>query len=129
MPHRCLDIWGGAADRLERALADRTAFRAAPALASEAGYRALCAALVDLSAALGVTCPPPPPWRGGGGEPPDLRGAALALCGGLATDRADPAGQHDPAGGAWLATGAGDAATVAAGRRLLMSLEGAFTRP
>jgi hypothetical protein len=147
LAHGCWDIWGGAANRLARALADHSALRAggAPTLASEAAYLALCAAVADVSDALGVTCPPPPPWRGGGAEPADLggdlrgyvrsdvrsdlRSAALALCGALATDRADPAGQHDPLGSAWLATGTSDAAAVAEGRRLLMSLERAFTGP
>jgi len=131
LAHGCRNIWGDAADRLQSALEEDTLLPtgAAPTLASEAAYRALCAARADLSHALGLMCPPPPPWRGSGAEPDDLREAALALCGGLAADRADPSGQHDPTGSAWLATGLGDPDAVATARRLLMSVEVAFTLP
>ena len=131
MAHACSDIWGRAAERLEAALGDPASggAGAAPTLASEAAYAALCAARGDLCEALGVDCPPPPPWRGGGAEPADLRSAALSLSGALATDRADPPGQHDATGGGWLATGDANAAAVAVGRRLLMVLERAFTAP
>ena len=131
MAHACREFWGRAADRLDAALADGAGWPAggAACLGSEAAYAALCAAYRDLCHALGVDCPPPRPWRGGGGEPADLRAAALALCGALAADRADPPGQHDPTGAAWLASGAGDADAVARGRRLLMTLEKAVSSP
>jgi hypothetical protein len=129
--HACRDFWGRAADRLERALSDPSSLppAGAPTLRSEAAYQALHRARADLCGALGVDCPPPSPWRGGGGEPVDLRSAALALCGGLAADRADPLGQHDATGTAWLVTGGADAEAVARGRRLLVHLERAFTGP
>jgi len=126
--HGCRAIWGGGAERLDRALSDSAAppAGAAARLASEAAYDALCAARADLSDALGVACPPPPPWQGRGGEPDDLRSAALALCGGLAADRADPPGQHDPMGSAWLATGNSDPDAITLARHLAARLDRAF---
>jgi hypothetical protein len=96
-------------------------------LASEAAYRALAAARRDLGDALDADCVPPAPWRGGGTEPPDLRGAALALSGGLAADRADSSGRHDALGRGWLATGDADPEAVAEARRLLVLLDRAFS--
>jgi len=129
--HACRQIWGGAAGRLARALADPAAGGrgAARRMASEAAYRALAAARADLCDALDTVCSPPPPWSGGGGEPADLRGAALALAGGLAADRADAAGRHDPVGRGWLATGDADPEAVAAARRLLVVVERALSGP
>ena len=131
MAHACRRIWGNAAERLARALDDTAAGGPGDArrLASEAAYRALAAARADLCDALDAVCAPPAPWRGGGGEPADLRGAALALAGGLAADRGDAAGRHDPVGRGWLATGDADAAAVAVARRLLVAVERAFSGP
>jgi hypothetical protein len=131
LAHGCSQFWGGAARRLTTALGDPACGGSGGArtLASEVTYRALCAARADLCDALDALCVPPAPWRGGAGEPADLRGAALALCGGLAADRADPPAGHDAIGRGWLATGAAVAADVAAARRLLVAIERAFSAP
>jgi len=131
LAHGCRQFWNGAGERLAAALGDPDAGGAGGArtLASEVAYRALCAARADLCDALDALCLPPAPWRGGGGEPRDLRSAALALSGGLAADRADAAGRHDPTGRGWLATGSSDPDAVAAARRLLVAIERAFSAP
>ena len=129
MPHDCTKLWGHAAERLVRALADPAVagVGGARGLASEAAYRALAVARADVCDALDALCVPPASWRGGGGEPADLRSAALALAGGLAADRADPPGRHDPVGRGWLATGVAHPAAVATVRRLLVSLDRVFS--
>ena len=131
MAHGCRQIWGDAAGRLEQALAtpESGGRGGARRLASEACYRALCAARAGLCDALDALCVPPPPWAGGGDEPAALRAASLALAGGLVADRADPSGQHDPTGRGWLATGDADPEAVARARRLLVALERALSSP